>query len=141
MSDVLQKILATKREEVAARKAARPLSDVDAAARGAAPPRGFADALSRTVSQGGLALICEIKKASPSAGLIRPDFNPAMLAQAYQAGGATCLSVLTDEQYFQGRDAFVAEARDACALPVLRKDFMVDPYQVAEAVRSMPTAS
>lgn len=133
MSDVLQKILATKHEEVAVRKAARPLSDVDAAARAVAPVRGFAKALDNTVAKGGLALICEIKKASPSAGLIRSDFDPATLAHAYEAGGATCLSVLTDEQYFQGRDHFIAEARNACALPVLRKDFMVDPYQVVEA--------
>lgn len=133
MSDVLQKILATKREEVAAARAARPLSEVEAAAAAQAPARGFAAALDRTVAEGRLALICEIKKASPSAGLIRPDFDPAALAAAYEAGGATCLSVLTDRQYFQGDDAFVAQARGACALPVLRKDFLVDPYQVAEA--------
>ncbi|SOD94161.1 indole-3-glycerol phosphate synthase TrpC [Caenispirillum bisanense] len=133
MSDVLQKILATKREEVAAARAARPLSAVEAAAAEQAPARGFAAALDRTVAEGRLALICEIKKASPSAGLIRPDFDPAALAAAYEAGGATCLSVLTDRQYFQGDDTFVALARGACALPVLRKDFLVDPYQVAEA--------
>lgn len=133
MSDVLQKILATKREEVATRKTAHPFSTVDGAARAASAPRGFARALDRTVAEGRMALICEIKKASPSAGLIRPDFDPATLARAYEAGGATCLSVLTDEQYFQGRDAFVAEARGACGLPVLRKDFLVDAYQVAEA--------
>lgn len=133
MSDVLQKILATKREEVAARKAARPYAGVEAAARAAAPPRGFARALDTTVAEGRLALICEIKKASPSAGLIRADFDAAALASAYEAGGATCLSVLTDVQYFQGDDAFVAQARNACRLPVLRKDFMVDPYQIAEA--------
>lgn len=133
MSDVLQRILATKREEVAARKAARPLSEVEAAARAATPPRGFANALDATVAGGRFALICEIKKASPSAGLIRPDFDPAALAAAYEEGGATCLSVLTDEQYFQGEDAFVAQARGACRLPVLRKDFMIDPYQIAES--------
>lgn len=133
MSDVLQKILATKREEVAAARGAKPLPAIEAEAAAQPPARGFAAALERTVAAGRLALICEIKKASPSAGLIRPDFNPASLAAAYEAGGATCLSVLTDRQYFQGEDGFVAQARGACALPVLRKDFMIDPYQVAEA--------
>lgn len=133
MSDVLARICADKRDEVARRKAARPLSAVERAAAEAGPVRGFAEALRRHVEDGRYGLICEIKKASPSAGLIRPDFDPTALAQAYEAGGASCLSVLTDERYFQGRDAFLTEARNACSLPVLRKDFMVDPYQVPEA--------
>ena len=131
MSDVLAKICADKRGHVAQRKAlGLDLAEVIAAQN---PPRGFAAALTRTAEAGGYALIAEIKKASPSAGLIRPDFDPPSLARAYQAGGATCLSVLTDAPYFQGQDDFVAAARAAVDLPVLRKDFMVDPWQITES--------
>jgi indole-3-glycerol phosphate synthase len=133
MSDVLDRINADKRALVAARKAARPLAEVEEAARAADPTRGFINALRRTVASGRYGLIAEIKKASPSKGLIRADFDPPALAQAYRDGGATCLSVLTDEPYFQGKDAYLVAARAAVALPVLRKDFMVDPYQIVEA--------
>jgi indole-3-glycerol phosphate synthase len=133
VSDVLAKICADKREHIARRKAERPLAALEAAAASATPPRGFAERLAREVRQGRYGLIAEIKKASPSRGLIRADFDPATLARAYQAGGATCLSVLTDEPYFQGRDEYLSAARDVVDLPVLRKDFIVDPYQVVEA--------
>ena len=133
MSDVLARICADKRARVAQAKAARPFATVEREAKAASPPRGFIAALARAVAAGRYGLIAEIKKASPSAGLIRADFAPAALARAYAAGGATCLSVLTEEDHFSGSPAHLREARAAGTLPVLRKDFMLDPYQVAEA--------
>jgi indole-3-glycerol phosphate synthase len=133
MSDVLASICADKRAHVRRRMLARPLAEVIALARAAPPPRGFAASLAAAVARGQYGMICEIKRASPSKGLIRADFDPATLARAYAEGGATCLSVLTDEPYFQGSDEHLVQARSAVDLPVLRKDFLLEPYQMVEA--------
>jgi indole-3-glycerol phosphate synthase len=133
MANVLEEICATKLDHIKARKDLVPMASMEGALALASPVRGFALALKDKVASGGYGLIAEIKKASPSKGLIREDFDPSALAQAYEAGGATCLSVLTDIPYFQGDDVHLVEAQRACKVPLLRKDFMLDPYQVTEA--------
>lgn len=133
MSDILQTILRRKAEEVAERSARVSLHELSARCEGAPAPRGFAAALQAKVDAGLPAVIAEVKKASPSKGVIRPDFRPGDIAASYERGGAACLSVLTDMDFFQGADAYLVEARAACTLPVLRKDFIVDAYQVYEA--------
>jgi indole-3-glycerol phosphate synthase len=133
MADILERILARKREELEAARAAVPLAGMQARARAAPPPRDFAGALRSKIAAGRPAVIAEIKRASPSKGLLRANFDPAALARSYAAGGAACLSVLTDRDFFQGAHEHLAEARSACALPVLRKDFITEPYQVYES--------
>jgi len=133
MSDILTRILATKAAEVGAAKRARPFGEVSKAARAQSPPRNFEQALRGRIAAGRPAVIAEIKKASPSRGVLRADFDPPSIAASYERGGAACLSVLTDRSYFHGDPAYLAAARAACALPALRKDFIVDEYQVAES--------
>jgi len=132
-SDILNKILKRKAEEVAERRAAVPLSELRARVGDAPAPRDFVGAIEAKLKAGKPAVIAEIKKASPSKGLLRADFRPAEIAESYERGGAACLSVLTDKDFFQGADEYLVEARAACALPVLRKDFTIDSYQVTEA--------
>jgi indole-3-glycerol phosphate synthase len=131
--NVLERIMAVKRAEVAASKDALPSAEVQARARSASPPRDFVAAMRHKIAGGAAAVIAEIKRASPSRGILREDFAPAEIARSYEAGGAACLSVLTDRQFFQGRQEHLQAARAACSLPVLRKDFIFDPYQVHEA--------
>ncbi|MAT64701.1 MAG: indole-3-glycerol-phosphate synthase [Gammaproteobacteria bacterium] len=133
MPDILRRILARKTEEIAERRQRLPLDAIEARLAEASPLRGFAAALDSRIAAGQAAVIAEIKRASPSRGVLRADFDPAAIAASYARGGAACLSVLTDVDFFQGADAYLEQARAACALPVLRKDFMLDPYQVVEA--------
>ncbi|MEH6357614.1 MAG: indole-3-glycerol phosphate synthase TrpC [Pseudomonadales bacterium] len=130
---VLEKILSRKAEEVAARKTLRSQSELELILPAVDAPRGFANAMQEMVAAGRSAVIAEVKKASPSKGVIREDFDPAQIARSYELGGACCLSVLTDIDFFQGSDAYMQQARAACSLPVIRKDFMIDPYQVVES--------
>ena len=131
--DILKKIVRRKQQEIAERRARTPLAKLTEALTDANLPRGFADALTAKIAAGEAAVIAEIKRASPSRGVLREDFRPAQIARSYAAGGAACLSVLTDVDFFQGSDAYLQDARAACALPVIRKDFIIDPYQVYEA--------
>ncbi len=133
MADILERILARKREELEAARAALPLAEMQRRAAAAPPPRDFAAAIAKKIASGLPAVIAEIKRASPSRGLLRADFDPAAIARSYEAGGAACLSVLTDRDFFRGDPAHLAQARAACGLPVLRKDFLTEPYQVFES--------
>lgn len=133
MTDILQRILTRKSEEVAERSARLPLAELSARVADLPETRGFAAAIEGKIEAGLPAVIAEVKRASPSKGVIRPDFHPAAIARSYELGGAACLSVLTDKDFFQGSEDFLQQARDACSLPVLRKDFVIDPYQVYEA--------
>jgi indole-3-glycerol phosphate synthase len=133
MADILQRILARKGEEIRDRSSRIGIDELARRCADLPPTRGFANAIATTISRGDAAVIAEIKKASPSKGVIRADFDPAAIARSYELGGATCLSVLTDVDFFQGADAYLQQARVACALPVLRKDFVIDPYQMYEA--------
>ena len=133
MADILERILARKREELEAARRAVPLAQMRERAASAPPPRDFVGALRSKIAAGQAAVIAEVKKASPSKGVLREDFDPAAIAKSYAAGGAACLSVLTDRDFFQGAHEYLAQARTACALPVLRKDFITEPYQVVES--------
>ena len=133
MTDILQRILARKVEELAERSAKLPLKELSARVADMPDTRGFAAAIEAKIAEGDVAVIAEVKKASPSKGVIRPEFDPVSIARSYELGGAACLSVLTDKDFFQGSEAFLQQARAACSLPVLRKDFIIDPYQVYEA--------
>lgn len=131
--DILKKIIQRKHEEIAERSAKTSLHELKSRVASSSPVRGFVDSIETTIKQGKPAVIAEIKKASPSKGVIREEFDPIAIAKSYESGGATCLSVLTDKDYFQGSDAYLQQAREACSLPVIRKDFIINPYQVYEA--------
>jgi len=133
LADILLKILDTKAQEVVERKQRLPLMQIQQKLKGIAPTRDFLDAIRQRIEAGKAAVIAEIKRASPSKGVLRENFDPAQIARSYEQGGAACLSVLTDAEYFQGEDAYLKQARDACQLPVLRKEFIIDPYQIYES--------